>query len=287
MAKTRGNMKLKWILIIALAFLCAQCARPTATEEIPTQTQTSVLRATDTSIPELTDTPIAIPTSTFTPLPTNTPNPTPIPAIFDEDFTSDILNWSNSPYSRYDIEGFEYTYSEKGLEFSYVLLPEHIYRCIWASPEKMISIDGDFEIEVKFDRRMRFSGVWFSHENPSYDNQFAVMTDQGVHSDDWTKEDAALGMLIPSEGDWTWLGERLIEPYIVEGDGVINLHLAFVDDQMVVTINGKEFTSDQNDMYSGIKQFRGIVVGNGDHFIVKSIRIWVEDEENLIFSSIN
>jgi len=113
------------------------------------------------------------------------------------------------------------------------------------------------------------------------------MTDQGVHSDDWTKEDAALGMLIPSEGDWTWLGERLIEPYIVEGDGVINLHLAFVDDQMVVTINGKEFTSDQNDMYSGIKQFRGIVVGNGDHFIVKSIRIWVEDEENLIFSSIN
>ena len=277
-------MKVKSVsfLVLLLSLLLSSCGAgqvlgPTLTPN-PTSTNTPTLTPTSTKTP--------IPT--VTPLPTNTstPSPTPIPASFEEDFNSDVLGWVDSPsLLHYALEEFEYTYSKKGLEFSYALLPEQIYRGVWASPHKWISIVGDFEIEVKFDRRMRFSGILFANQNPG--NRFAVLTSQGVDTDDWTKEDATLGMLIPSEGDWTWLGERSIESYIVEGDGVINLHLAFVGDEMIVSINGKEFARDKNDMYSGTKMFGGIVVGNGDHFIVESIQIWVEDEENWIFSSVN
>jgi len=69
MAKTN---KLKWILIIALAFICAQCARPTPTGEvIPTKAPIQVETATATDMPpEPTNTSTAVP-------PSLTPDPKP------------------------------------------------------------------------------------------------------------------------------------------------------------------------------------------------------------------
>ena len=268
--------KISLFFFITISFFLSSCGAgqllgPTIT---PTPTSTNTPTATSTQTPTITPSP----TNTFTPTPTATL--TPIPAAFKEDFTSDILNWGSSPFLQ-NSNDFEYTYSEKGLEFSYELQPQSIYRGIWASPEKIIEIDGDFEIEVFFDRRMRFSGIWFSQGDLSRENQFAVLTDQGIHAEDWTKEHVCLGMLIPSEGDWTWLAERCIEDYVEKANGIIHLRLRFKDNFMSIYVNETLFTTDENEIYSGKKYFRGIVVGNGDHFIVNSIRIWVDDDTKL------
>jgi hypothetical protein len=293
------NKKVSLIICI-LSIVLASCGSPVVNKAVGNDGAKATLP------PTATPGPTPIQTQTQAPIPSFTPTSTEALASFVQDINADLLGWKNALYNYYfpapntdllglnidlinnNSQNFQYSFDEKGLDLSLKIYPENKYVGAWLQPEKVIKIKGDFDIEVTFDRRMRFSGLWFSKDptrSRNQINQFAIMTDQGASYPDWetawNKKGANLGVLVPSKGAWTWIGEKEIEPFLKASKGVISLYLSFSGDQMSVKINGSPFASVKNKMFSGLKYFMGYIVGNGDHFVVTSTKIWVDNIKDL------
>lgn len=168
------------------------------------------LAPTQTPSPTSTFTPR--PTATITPTATVTPTATPIPMrlVFEEDFVSDVLGWKSIHWGETFL-----SYGEDGLE----LRTPRSWPWYWIRPINIIEINGDFDFEVVFDRRVKLSGVWFASETLDWSDWFVVAINQGAFSEqNWEHEKASLGVLTLSQprtfGDWRQLGNRDIEELI-------------------------------------------------------------------------
>jgi len=241
-----------------------------------------------TLTPTFTDAPTqtASLTQTITLTATKTLTPTPVPPIlvFEEDFVSDPLGWKsrfNNPYA-----DLQFSYGSDGLDFwnkgDYPYPASKV-------PANLIAVDGDFDLEVVFDRRVRLSGLWFSNGSislQSSDNWFFILIEQGHALDNWQHEKAHLGTYQPSsehggyfeEGTHTLAGE--FDDFIARENGEIHLRLSFRGNRLNAATNGSPVLTDVNEMYAGKKYFMGFLIGAQDHFIVENLQVWIANKEN-------
>ncbi|MCJ7529603.1 MAG: hypothetical protein MUO64_01060 [Anaerolineales bacterium] len=268
--------------LVLIAFFLVGCAPLQAliNTPIPTSTKTPSPTSTKTPPPTSTNTPSPTSTNTTSPTSTTTPIPEPSYLAFKEDFQSDLLDWKKS--------GFQsiLKYSSNGIAFNFPLRTgkNKEWWCDWNFPYKVIELSGDAIIETNFDRRVRFSGLHFYHQNKTYKNKFAVIVSQGERTT-WKTNEAVLGYLVNSrKNPWDNLGN--IEQILKNTNGNIPLKIYFKGAKMLIYVNNRLIASREDELFDGNKYFMGLVVGNGDNFIMNSMQVRVNNLDDLKIVSV-
>ncbi|MBI5877184.1 MAG: serine/threonine protein kinase [Chloroflexi bacterium] len=193
--------------------------------------------------------------------PTPSPSPTPLHSIliFDDTFQADGMRWNGQ-------RGVDGIVGGK-LSLSAPLMSGE-WQGLLASPQKPIQINGDTTIQAVFNRRVRFSGLYFLIP----EGYFAIIVSQGEKAT-WSRNPAGLGLLRPAlASPWDDLGS--VENLILKTNGETTFKLVFVGQQLRVYINDRLTATRTDSIFALDKKFGGFFVGNGDSFGIESIRAW-------------
>jgi len=138
-----------------------------------------------------------------------------------------------------------------------------------------------------FDRRIRFSGLWFSNSSTTFNsaNWFYTMIEQGTSLPTWKSEKAhvatytaSLPLQFLQYGSHALPGE--IDDLIAKQKGRTILHLSFRGDELTATVNKSAPIQESNSLYAGKKYLMGFIVGDQDEFVVKDLRVWTVNNGN-------
>jgi hypothetical protein len=201
---------------------------------------------------------------------------------FSEDHKTNILNWQQKTFCPqwWNNDPIAINYLPESLKLKYFNLPNPNtnYWIRSLCPPNVLEIHGNAVIELLLQHPVRFSGLKLIHDLGSDGYGYSIMMSKG-EKENFESTPLNIGILDENHDYFNVFSASNADDY--RNDQEIKIKLVFFDNLLQIFLNDQLVSTTKSGAFSGIKQFIGFDIGNGDELIIKTLNIYSENENGV------